>query len=372
MNPPRSLARRIRALHHWLLPPETEVGWMPYLWLVYFGFFWLQFSFQAPGRLELVLALASTVLFLIIYFSGFRRSGRSALWHVLALAALGIAWAPFNVGASAFFVFAGAFAMLVGPPYRAWAVLTALLLIIALLAVVAQPSIVFWLPGILATFIVGAANIYFAERARQNASLRLSQSEVRQLARVAERERIAHDLHDVLGHRLSVIVLKSELAGKLFKRDPERARAEIAEVEHSARQALKEVREAIAGYRERSLSAELEQVRLALTSADVELDLRLDEPLKLDAQTEAVLTLVIREAVTNIIRHARAHRCWIHLTRTPANNELTLEIGDDGGGRIRPEGGGVDGMRARVEALGGLFRLDPDRRLIQARLSVTP
>lgn len=368
MNRPRSLIRRIRALHHWLLPPETEVGWTPYLWLVYFGFFWLQFSFQAPGRLELILALASTMLFLVIYFSGFRRSGRAALWHILALAALGIAWTPFNGGANAFFVFAAAFTMLVGPPRQAWMLLLGLLVSVALLGALVQPMVWFWLPGLFGTFVVGAANIHFAEQERRNAALRLSQSEVRQLARVAERERIARDLHDVLGHRLSVIVLKSELAGKLFERDPERARAEIADVERSAREALSEVREAIAGYRERSLSAELEQARLALTSADVELELRLDEPLALDARSEAVLALVVREAVTNIIRHARAHRCWIHLTRSSPEAELVLEIGDDGGGRIRPDGGGIDGMRARIEAIGGLFRLDPERRLIQARL----
>jgi len=363
---------RIRALHHWLLPPEIGLGWAPYLWLVYFGFFWLQSVFRTLAPLEWVLALASTALFLLIYFSAFRRSGQAALLHVVALAALGIAWAPFNIGANAFFVFAGAFCMLVGPPRRAWTILLALLVAVALLGLLVQPAIWFWLPALLGTFVVGAANIHFAEQERHNAALKLSQSEVRQLARVAERERIARDLHDVLGHRLSVIVLKSELAGKLFERDPERSRAEIAEVERSAREALSEVREAIAGYRERSLAAELDQARLALTSADVELELHLDERLSLDAQTEAVLTLVIREAVTNIIRHARAHRCWIHLTRSAPEAELVLEIGDDGGGRIRPDGGGVDGMRARIEALGGLFRLDPEQSRIQARLPVTP
>ncbi len=366
-----SLSSRIRALHHWLLPPEAEVGWAPYLWLVYFGFFWLRFIFAPAEATELALASISTLLFLGLYFSGFRRNGRAALLHILALAALGVVWAAFNIGASAFFVFAGAFAMLVGPQRQAWTVLLGLLVMIALTALLFQPHFGFWLPGLLATLIVGAANIHFAEQGRRNAALRLSQSEVRQLARVAERERIARDLHDVLGHRLSLIVLKSELAGKLFERDPARARAEIAEVEKSARSALNEVREAIAGYRERSLSAELEQARLALTSADVDLELRMDEALALDAQTEAVLTLVIREAVTNIIRHARAHRCWIHMRRSQPDGELKLEIGDDGGGRIRPEGGGIDGMRARIEALGGLFRLDPERRLIQARLPVT-
>ncbi len=364
-----SVQKRLIRLHHWLLPTESEVGWAAYLWIVYFGFFWLQYIARPIGPVELPLAVLSTCLFLGLYFSGFRRSGRVALLHVLALAALGLLWAPFNIGASAFFIFAGAFCMLVGPPRYAWALLLGLLVMVALVGLLLQPLPWFWLPGLVATFIVGAANIHFAEQGRRNAELRLSQSEVRQLARVAERERIARDLHDVLGHRLSVIVLKSELAGKLFERDPERARAEMAEVENSAREALKEVREAIAGYRERSLSAELEQARLALASADVELDLALDEPLGLDAQTEAVLALVVREAVTNVIRHARAHRCWIHLSRSARNDELTLEIGDDGGGRICPEGGGIEGMRARIEALGGLFRLDPDRRLIQARLT---
>ncbi|MGY6553139.1 MAG: sensor histidine kinase [Wenzhouxiangella sp.] len=363
---------RIRALHHWLLPPETEVGWTPYLWLVYFGFFWLRFIFAPATPVELSLAVLSTLVFLALYFSGFRRSGRAALLHILALAFLGILWATFNIGASSFFVFAGAFAMQVGPRHQAWTVLLGLVVTIALTAVLLQPHFGFWLPALLGTLIVGAANIHFAEQERRNAALRLSQSEVRQLARVAERERIARDLHDVLGHRLSVIVLKSELAGKLFERDPTRARAEIAAVEKSARSALSEVREAIAGYRERSLTAELEQARLALTSADVELDLRVEEPLKLEPQAEAVLALVIREAVTNIIRHARAHRCWIHLRRPQPDGELQLEIGDDGGGRIRPEGGGVDGMRARIEALGGLFRIDPDRRLIEARLPTSP
>lgn len=363
---------RLHALHHWLLPPETGLGWAPYLWLVYFGFFWLQYGFTSPGPAELALALLSTALFLALYFSGFRRSGKDALMHVIALALLGAAWAPFNIGASAFFVFAGAFAMLVGPPRRAWAVLLGLIASVGLLALLVQPAVWFWLPGLLATFVVGAANIHFAERDRHNAALRLSQAEVRQLARVAERERIARDLHDLLGHRLSVIVLKSELAGKLFDRDPGRARAEIAEVEHSAREALAEVRDAIGGYRERSLTAEMEHARLALASADVELEARLDDPLDLDAHSEAVLAMVIREAVTNVIRHARARRCWIHLNRSKPSAALELEIGDDGGGRIRPDGGGIDGMRARIEAVGGRFRLDHERRLILASLPTAP
>jgi two-component system sensor histidine kinase DesK len=367
-----SLSSKLQKAHHWLLPPSIGVGWTPYLWLVYFGFFWLQYGFQAPGMLEAILAVLSTVAFLVLYFSAFRRSGRAAVAHVLALILIGTLWAPFNGGASAFFVFAGAFCMLAGPPRRAWILLAFVMLSVAVVAVTVQPAPWFWLPGLLASFVVGAANIHFAEIERKNAALRLSQAEVEELARVAERERIARDLHDLLGHRLSVIVLKSELAGKLFDRDPDAARREILAVETSAREALAEVREAISGYRHQSLQAELEQARMALTSADVALDLTIDDALHLSSRPEAVLGLILREAVTNIIRHAKAHHCAIRIVHNPEDDGLLFEVQDDGRGRIRPEGGGIDGMRARVEAIGGRFVLSPEERRIQAFIPNEP
>ncbi|TVQ29579.1 MAG: sensor histidine kinase [Wenzhouxiangella sp.] len=357
----------IRKVHEWLVPPEAGVGWTAYLWLIYFGFFFLQWKFQPPDPVELGLGLASTAVFLALYFSGYRRSGPIALLHCLALISLGIAWAPFNVGASAFFVFASAFAFLIGPPRQALMLLLAIVVVIAVLALTVQTEFFFWLPGILASVIVGAANIFFGEKERHNAELKLSQAEVRQLARVAERERIARDLHDLLGHSLSVIVLKSELARRLVEKDPQRAGAEMKAVEESARQALSEVREAIGGYRERSLAGELEQARLALASADIELTLNQDDSFDLDSRTEAVLALVIREAITNILRHARARRCRIDL-QTDHDGQLTLTISDDGSGRIRPDGVGIDGMRARIEALGGHFRLEPQTHRLQASL----
>lgn len=367
-----SLAQGLQKAHHWLLPPSIRVGWTPYLWLIYFGFFWLKYFFQAPGTLEAILALLSTAAFFVLYFSAFRRSGQVLVAHVLALVLIGALWAPFNGGASAFFVFAGAFCMQAGPPRRAWTLLVFVMLSVAAIAVTVQPAPWFWLPGLLATFVVGASNIHFAEIERKNAALRLSQAEVEELARVAERERIARDLHDLLGHRLSVIVLKSELAGKLFDRDPELAKQEISAVEASAREALAEVREAISGYRHQSLQAELEQARIALTSADVTLDLTMDDPLQLSPRSEAVLGLIIKEAVTNIIRHAKAHQCAIRIGHSPENNSMMFEIQDDGRGRIRPDGGGIDGMRARVEAIGGHFVLSPEERRIQAFFPIEP
>ena len=180
--------------------------------------------------------------------------------------------------------------------------------------------------------------------------LKKANEEIEHLAKVAERERIARDLHDVLGHTLSVIILKSELAGKLLDRDPERAKAEIADVERTSREALAEVRNTIRGYRANSLEAELKQATEALETAGITVKSEAAK-MKLTAAQESVVGLVVREAVTNIVRHANARNCSLRLS--PNNGSCRLEIQDDGRGGGAVEGNGLRGMRERIEALGG-------------------
>ncbi|NGX16074.1 histidine kinase [Wenzhouxiangella sp. XN24] len=354
--PALSARATLRALHQRLVPPESDQGWTAYLWLVYLGFFFVAWFLRPVGPLEIILGAASIVLFLALYFSAFRRRGSAALWHVAAIAALAVAWSPVNPGASVWFIFAASFAYRVGPPRTAAVVVAAVVGLAAVTAWVFQPMLAFWLPGVFVSVIIGAANIFFGEQGRRNAELRLSQSEVRRLARVAERERIARDLHDVLGHTLSLIAVKSELAERLVARDPARAREEIASIGVTARRSLAEVRETISGFHEQSLDEALEQARLALRAADVELVLERDPGIALPRCSEAMLGLVIREAVTNIIRHARARTCTLSLRRSRAGEpggEVVIEIRDDGRGGIRGGGSGVEGMRARLESIGG-------------------
>src|SRR5579875_3150713 len=118
----------------------------------------------------------------------------------------------------------------------------------------------------------GAGSIAAGAQKRARQKLQLAQEQIEHLAKVAERERIARDLHDVLGHTLSVVVLKSELAGKLLGTDAERARREIGELEQIARKALGEVREAIRGYRTEGIAAEIARARRALDAAGVRLE----------------------------------------------------------------------------------------------------
>jgi two-component system, NarL family, sensor histidine kinase DesK len=184
--------------------------------------------------------------------------------------------------------------------------------------------------------------------------LRKAQDEIEHLAKVAERERIARDLHDVLGHTLSVIILKSELAGKLLERDPVRAKAEIADVEETAREALNEVRSTIRGYRSHSLETELKHARATLETAGMTVDSEYAE-IPLSPAQESVVALVVREAVTNVVRHAKAHHCSLRIV--PVNGNCRVEIYDDGrGGGL--EGNGLRGMRERMEALNGSVERD--------------
>lgn len=356
---------RLRALHRWLVPPDHDQGAAAYVWLIYFSFFFVEWWFRPVGPVELTLSALTVLAFLALYFSAWRRRGGVALAHVLGLVALGAAWTPYNAGASTLFIYGASFAYRVGPPRKSFPLVLGIVMFAALVAVIGKPALPYWLPGIFISLMIGGVNIYFAERERHNAELRLNQAEVRRLARTAERERIARDLHDVLGHTLSLITVKSELAGRLLDRDPARARSELQSIEQTARRALADVRGAISGLHEQRLEDALEQARLSLRAADVELKLDCDDSLAPDPRTQAMLALVIREAVTNILRHAGARNCWMRLTRDE-HGVLRLEIEDDGRGGLRPDGGGVQGMRARIESLGGELQIGqgPGTRLI--------
>ena len=193
--------------------------------------------------------------------------------------------------------------------------------------------------------VLGAGNTYAARQAFA----------AERLAKMAERERIARDLHDVLGHTLSVIILKAELAGKLLDRDLQRAKAEIADVEKISREALAEVRHTIRGYRSEGLQVEIERAKSTLETAGVAVEYH-SARVGITPAQESVLALALREAVTNVVRHAQAKTCRLQLLQV--NGVCRLEIQDDGRGGLHAEGDGLRGMRERIEALGGSLLQD--------------
>ena len=202
--------------------------------------------------------------------------------------------------------------------------------------------------------IFGLTNFAFAQQGRTTLLLERANSEIERLSQEAERERIARDLHDLLGHTLTVITMKLDLARRLLSRDLDRARDEIVEAEQTARNALAEVREAVSGYRGEGLDAEISRARRSLLSADVKLTTTL-APLNLSSSQVNVLCLALREAVTNIVRHAHATVCHVELLEKDRTIHFTIE--DDGAGGQICEGNGLRGMRERLQSMAGALKL---------------
>ncbi|HLT43677.1 MAG TPA: sensor histidine kinase [Luteimonas sp.] len=215
-----------------------------------------------------------------------------------------------------------------------------------------------WMPTV--TAIVGVLVTFERFNQERDAALRLSHDEVRRLASLAERERIGRDLHDLLGHTLSMVALKSDLAGRLLARDPAAAHREIGEVSRVAREALSQVRRAVSGIRAAGIAAELASARLLLETDGIAFDYRFEDGLgagALPAGVESALAMTVREAATNIQRHARARRAEASFGME--DGDAVLRIVDDGrGGAIVP-GNGLAGMRERIEGLRGRLRIGP-------------
>jgi len=336
---------------------DKEHGWSPLLWVVYLGFFFIQPVYDHVSVKMWLLDALGAALFLFLYFGLFVLANPRALAHIAGMVLLGLLYQPINGGACTFFIFAAAMV-----PFCVNSQTAAVVGLLTIGAVGAIEGLFLHIRGwqlfysALFPMIIGAGNTFFAERNRMNRKLRKANDEIEHLAKVAERERIARDLHDVLGHTLSVITLKSELAGKLIDRDPQRAGKEIREVEEISRQALSDVRDAIRGYRSKGLVAELAQAKCTLETAGVAVRYDASTTVKLPAMQESVLTMAVREAVTNVVRHAQARTCTLRLEQR--NGSCHLEIQDDGRGGFQNEGNGLRGMRERVEMLGGTLTRD--------------
>ena len=335
--------------------------WMRYVWLVYLGTLFFQPAFDpSSDGLDWAVVGGLIAVFLPLYFAGFRAADdRRLLAVVAAMAALGVAGSFLNSGASVFIIYAAAGAAYLYPVRRAVLVIATLVGVVGiifLISPVALPWRIFaHAPAFIFTIVIGAANIFDAERDRAQRRLRRADEEIERLATLAERERIARDLHDLLGHTLSVIVVKAELAARLAEREPARAGEEMRDVERIAREALSEVRAAVAGYRSKGLRGELDGARRALNAASVETAMETELP-GLPIAIESALAFALRESITNVVRHSGAQKAFIRIGME--HSTVFLEVTDDGRGGAAAEGAGLTGMRERITALGGAVQRD--------------
>jgi two-component system sensor histidine kinase DesK len=334
-----------------LLPNDREHGWAPFAWLVFLAFFYIQPIVDHPSWQSLLIANAEVLVFLALYFGVFWVQKKLAYVLLICMAAMGLGLAKVNPGSSVFIIFTAAFIPWIFERAKlSLLALSALCSAILIQAVAFHTVPGFWITSLVVALGVGLSNTQFAERNRANRKLQMAHEEIEHLAKVAERERIARDLHDVLGHTLTLIVVKSTLAGKLLEKEPEKARAEIADIEKVSREAITDIRNTLRGYSAYKLDEELLRAQSALESAGVIVQTECVEVPLTPAQ-ESVAALIMREAVTNVVRHARARNCHLRLARN--NGNCVLEVQDDGCGGVHSEGNGLRGMRERIEALGG-------------------
>jgi len=212
------------------------------------------------------------------------------------------------------------------------------------------------LPSVLFIWVVGVIQLEVGAGEREADELRIRNARIEHLATMAERERIARDLHDLLGHSLTALVVRARLVQGLVGTEPERAGKEAAEIETTARDALSEVRSAVRGWRIASLRDELETARGTLASVNIGLTTQWDDELTLVGSAEHELALAAREALTNVARHSAASTCQVRFGA--CGDEVRLVIADDGSGDSTGEGGGLRGVRERIAALGGWITRD--------------
>jgi two-component system sensor histidine kinase DesK len=340
----------------WGRRPSSAGPWLATIWLVFLLPAFVD-GWQARDSVAGLLGMATTIAFAVLYMSLWTRARESrmrlilqpplsvALGYVAVLLALGVVMV-LCVGESAaaatvFVAVAGVMTL----PIR-----VAVTLVVVLVASVLSAGQAAGWPsqgGVAVGTIAGSfAVLGMRGVISRNIALLRAQEENTRLVVDNERNRFARDLHDILGHSLTVITVKAELAQRLLDADPERARTELADLERLSRDALSDVRRAVSGYRELTLPGELARARAALSAAGIEPRL----PQSADdvpSDLRELFAWTVREGVTNVIRHSDARRCEIVLTPTSA------EIRDDGRGPVTSsDGTGLSGLRERAAAAG--------------------
>ena len=329
---------------------------------------WLMWIFITPlfdhgvagyTRSWLLFTAGSIPVFLLLFAKMQLAPRRTVQFYPFGMVALSMVLLPWYGSGLSYFVYGCVMLRFCNAPFRVYVIKLLLMnaIFVAMAWRIGYPTALLVIIPATALVISTITAVEHLSK-EKDAALRLSHDEVRRLAATAERERIGRDLHDLLGHTLSLITLKLELSRKLFDRDVEAAKREVEEAEKVARHALAEVRSAVTGFRATDLAAELASARLLLESSWVHFDYG-HPPSDLPGDVERGLSLILREAVTNIARHAGAGSAKVEMTRERAS--VCMKISDDGRGGIDHDGNGLSGIRERVHALGGTLAIESPR-----------
>lgn len=346
------------------------------IWLVYLGYPVSQAFAHHHGTLYIAGALVLIGAFCVVYVVLLYQWDRPCTYSYAGLTALVVIATLASIiygNAGALWIYVSASAgMVIRQERQAFRTVLAVTAVYTVFSLTGHDGMTNFLVNLVPTVLVGLSMIGFRRQIELNRELSAARETVAKLAASEERLRLARDMHDLTGQSLSMITLKSELAGKRLTRLPPSAErdavlGELDDIGRVSRQTLHDIREAVSGYRRPTLAVEVITARHALDAAGIELDDDSALTLRsgtLDADTEAALAWCLREAVTNVIRHSGARNCWLRLAGQPG--ELTLEVLDDGRGfhgQEEPSGGsGLHGMSERLSAVGGRLSLSTKAR----------
>ena len=322
----------------------------PYFYLLYLLFYFFTWLFQPPTTTDIAVGVAAAVIFSIIYVFAMGRSTPIVLAAAVFALALALGLTPFNGMSGTYAIYAVTLCAGVRPDRHALYAMGVSGLIYLVGSILLE---VYYVEIVITTFISVMAGLATWSGFNTSERTDIRERALRldaELAAVRERERIARDLHDVLGHTLTTIAVKSDLAARLLNDDDAAARREIEEIRDASRATLKEVRAAVAGMHRTSIAAELDRARTALASAGIELHVTGEAP-SLPPPHASALGLALREAATNAVRHSGAKQLRVDISAADQTARFVVE--DDGGAQIAEPGEGLLGMRRRLETLGG-------------------
>ncbi|MFD0671135.1 sensor histidine kinase [Cohnella sp. GCM10027633] len=354
-------------MQKWHQTFHRNTGLSPYVWVV-FCILPFYFIFRSSSMLEIGIGVTMIISFFACYALSFLAKGWQVYFWTGAQIAISVAMTVLYgyVYFSLFLAFfignirnkAGFFTL-----YSVHLVGT--IVTINYGFVTKDPLLVsqfpFVLISLIAVILLPISTYNRNKREQLEDQLQLANQRISDLVKLEERQRIARDLHDTLGQRLSLIGLKSDLASKLLRKDPDRAQSELSDVRQTARSALKEVREMVTNMRGMRLEDEIVHMKQMLSAAQIELTLEGD-PSKLSTTllNENVLSMCLKEAVTNIVKHSRATQCEV--TIEPTHSELVVKVADNGIGIASRDGdgsrkNGLRGMKERLEFVNGSLEI---------------
>lgn len=340
-----------------------STGISPYIWTV-LGILPFYFIFFLYGTtLEKVVGILLTVIFFSAYpFAFFSKGWSVYLWTIILIGISTVKTIFFSYIYFAFFI-----AYFIGNIKNRIAFITLYVVHLVVTtfsinySIVVQDSlflkqlpfvIIIWISVILLPFSIR----YKKERGQLEEKLEDANKKIAELVKLEERQRIARDLHDTLGQKLSLIGLKSDLARRLVYKDPEQAKEELKDVQQTARTALNEVRKMVAQMRGIRLKEEMVRVKQMLKAAEIDF---VGEPetsfSNVSLLTENILSMCLKEAVTNVVKHSGASACFISIEQT--RDDIIMKVRDNGKGRLSEDsfakGSGLIGMQERLEFVNG-------------------